>query len=64
MAKNLDQFYKDQSYGRTGFLPLGEGSAVTATLRMPKTAKEYGATDASVLRTDARPRRRLAPVGR
>lgn len=54
LAKNLDQFYKDQSYGRTGFLPLGEGSAVTATLRMPKTAKEYGATDASVLRTDAR----------
>ena len=54
LAKNLDQFYKDQSYGRTGFLPLGEGSAATPTLRMPKTAKEYGATDASVLRTDAR----------
>ena len=54
LARNLDQFYKDQSYGRTGFMPLGEGSAVTPTLRMPKTAKEYGATNASILRNDAR----------
>ncbi len=54
LVKGLNQFYLECSYNKTGFKALGAGSAVTATLRMPRTAAAYGVLDASVLRTDAR----------
>ncbi|HTH46904.1 MAG TPA: PKD domain-containing protein, partial [Candidatus Limnocylindria bacterium] len=54
LAKGLGQFYQDQSYGRTGFKLIGDGSKFTPTLRMPKTAKYYGTNDAALLMTDAR----------
>lgn len=54
MLAGIDAFYREQSYGKTGFRPLTNGSAMTATLRMPKTAAVYGASDAAILRTDAR----------
>jgi hypothetical protein len=54
LTRNLSQFYVDQSYARTGFKLIGEGSTITPTLRMPKTAKYYGTNDAALLMTDAR----------
>jgi hypothetical protein len=62
MLNGIDSFYREQSFGKTGFRKLGEGSVLTATLRMPKTAAVYGASDASVLRTDARNAARTAGV--
>lgn len=62
MLAGIDSFYREQSFGKTGFHPLGSGSLMTATLRMPKTAATYGASDASVLRTDARNAARSAGV--
>jgi PKD domain/Gametolysin peptidase M11 len=62
MAAGIDSFYREQSFGKTGFRKLGDGSAMTATLRMPKTAATYGASDASVLRTDARNAARAAGI--
>jgi len=60
MLNGIASFYLEQSFGRTTFRPLGGGSAMTATLRMPKTAAVYGASDPSVLRTDARNAARAA----
>lgn len=60
MLNGIASFYLEQSFGRTTFRPLGAGSSMTATLRMPKTAAVYGASDASVLRTDARNAARTA----
>ena len=60
MLAGINSFYREQSFGKTGFQPLGSGSALTATLRMPKTAAVYGAGDASLLRTDARAAARTA----
>ncbi len=54
LTRNLSQFYQDQSYARTSFKLIGAGSAITPTLRMPKTAKYYGTNDAALLMTDAR----------
>lgn len=54
LALNLGQFYQDQSFGRTGFRRIGEGSSITPTLRMPQTAKYYGTNDAALLMTEAR----------
>lgn len=55
LLTNLDAFYRQQSYNRTGFAPFGaSGSAMTPTLRMPNTAAYYGARDAADLRTAAR----------
>jgi hypothetical protein len=54
LVSGLDRFYMEGSYGRTGFAPLGAGSSVTPTLRMPRTAAYYGANDATRLRSDAR----------
>lgn len=62
MLAGLDSFYREQSYGKTGFRTFDQGSAMTATLRMPKTAATYGSSDASVLRTDARNAARTAGV--
>ncbi len=62
MLNGIDSFYREQSFGKTGFRKLGEGSVLTTTLRMPKTAAVYGASDASVLRTDARNAARTAGV--
>ncbi len=50
----IDQFYQENSYGRAGFQPVGEGSAVTPTLRLPRSTTEYGSLGASKLRDDAR----------
>lgn len=54
LTKNLGQFYVEQSFGRTSFKQIGDGSKITPTLRMPQTAKYYGANDAALLMTDAR----------
>ena len=62
MLNGIDSFFREQSFGKTGFRKLGEGSVLTTTLRMPKTAAVYGASDASVLRTDARNAARTAGV--
>ncbi len=51
----LHAFYRDNSLGRSGWVAIGaNGSAMTRTLRMPKTAAAYGALDPATLRTDAR----------
>jgi hypothetical protein len=62
MLNGIAAFYLEQSFGKTTFRPLGAGSAMTATLRMPKTAAVYGASDPSILRTDARNAARTAGV--
>ena len=62
MVNALDAFYSEQSYGKTGFKPLGAGSLMTATLRMPKTAAYYGSVDASQLRDAARAAAKTAGV--
>ena len=54
MVKNVHSFYQEMSYGKTGFTFIGEGSDVTPTFRMPKTAAYYGSVDPSRLRSDAR----------
>jgi len=55
MVAGLDAFFREQSYGKTGFAPMGPaGSAMTATLRMPRTAAYYGSVDPAELRTAAR----------
>lgn len=52
---NLNLFYRDQSYHRTGFPGFAaNGSAKTLTLRMPNTAAWYGARDPVELRNAAR----------
>ncbi len=60
MLTGIAAFYLEQSFGKTTFRPLGGGSSMTATLRMPKTAAVYGASDPSILRTDARNAARAA----
>ncbi len=54
LVKGLDTFFRENSLGRAGWFALGSGSAMTATLRMSKSAAAYGAQDPSTLRTDAR----------
>jgi hypothetical protein len=55
LVTNLNTFYRDQSYNRTGFAPLGTGGSVlTPTFRMPNTAAYYGARDPADLRVAAR----------
>jgi hypothetical protein len=61
IVNGLNQFYRESSFGRSGFAPcLGMatnsgGSDVTPTFRMPQTASHYGGNDAYLqLRTDAR----------
>lgn len=55
MVAGLETFYREQSYGKTGFSPIGpSGSAMTPTFRMPNTAAYYGAVDPAELRTAAR----------
>jgi len=54
LTRELHRFYQENSYGRSGFLEIGAGSAVTPVLRMPRTASSYGSNDdAGDLRTDA-----------
>ncbi|MEN9678323.1 MAG: hypothetical protein RIS76_4219, partial [Verrucomicrobiota bacterium] len=60
LVRSIDQFYRDNSFGRAGFRALGSGSEVTPTLRLPKTVVAYGALDASQLRKDARAAARAA----
>ncbi|MSU35621.1 MAG: PKD domain-containing protein [Pedosphaera sp.] len=60
MVKALNEFYSVSSYGRTGFHRLGDGSEVTETFRMPKTAAAYGKNDANGLRSAARAAARAA----
>ena len=62
LVNGLHDFYFENSYGKTGFRKLGEGSVVTPTFRLAKTAAEYGAGDAGVLRTDARAAARAAGI--
>jgi hypothetical protein len=55
LINNLNGFYSEMSYGRTGFLLAGAGSDVTPTFRMPQPAAWYGTNDNyNQLRTDAR----------
>ncbi len=54
MVRSIDTFFRTCSYGRAGCRLLGEGSALTPTLRLPRTTTEYGTLDASKLREEAR----------
>ncbi|MCI0537618.1 MAG: PKD domain-containing protein [Verrucomicrobiales bacterium] len=54
MVSGVNNFYRQMSYGKTGFALVGEGSDVTPTFRMDNTAAYYGARDPSVLRKAAR----------
>ncbi|MEY3275654.1 MAG: hypothetical protein RL153_920, partial [Verrucomicrobiota bacterium] len=55
MVSGLEAFFREQSYGKTGFSPIGpSGSALTPTFRMPRTAAYYGSVDPAELRTAAR----------
>ncbi|MEW6157200.1 MAG: PKD domain-containing protein [Verrucomicrobiota bacterium] len=55
LITNLHTFFSEMSYGRSGFRMVGDGSAVTPVLRLPRTAASYGnAQDAGGLRNDAR----------
>jgi Bacterial Ig domain/PKD domain/Divergent InlB B-repeat domain/Carboxypeptidase regulatory-like domain/Immunoglobulin domain/Glucodextranase, domain B len=55
LISGLNDFYRESSFGRSGFVLYGSGSTNTPTFRMPQTAAWYGANDAYVqLRTDAR----------
>jgi PKD repeat protein len=51
----VNSFYQANSYGLAGFRPIGEGSALTETFRMPQTAAYYGTNNYyDKLRRDAR----------
>lgn len=54
LVTGTHDFYWESSYQRSGFRLVGEGSAITPTYRMLKTAAYYGSTDAAELRTAAR----------
>lgn len=55
LVNGLNGFYTESSYGRTGFVPVGQGSDYTPTFRMPNTAAYYGSNDYYArLRSDAR----------
>lgn len=54
IIRSIDTFFRTCSYGRAGCRMLGEGSALTPTLRLPRTTTEYGTLDASKLREEAR----------
>lgn len=54
LVRSIDQFFRENSYGRAGFRALGDGSTITPTLRLPRTTTEYGTLDASKLREEAR----------
>lgn len=55
LISGLNDFYSQQSYGRSGYYLNGAGSDITPTLRMPQTASYYGGNDAYYqLRMDAR----------
>jgi len=60
LVRAMDQFYRDNSFGRAWFKALGEGSAITPTLRLPRTTTAYGGLDASKLREEARTAARAA----
>lgn len=55
LISGLNDYFMESSYGRSGFSLNGQGSVITTTLRMPRTAGYYGASNAFLqLRTDAR----------
>jgi hypothetical protein len=55
LISNVNQFYLDSSYGKTGFQLYGSGSEMTPTFRMPQAASYYGTNNyADQLRKDAR----------
>lgn len=55
LIKDLNTFYRESSFNKSGFAPAGSGSAVTATFRMPSTASHYGTNNLyDELRADAR----------
>jgi len=54
LLRNLDTFFRENSMNRASFRAFGAGSSQTATLRMPRSAAQYGNLDPADLRTDAR----------
>jgi hypothetical protein len=55
LISNVNSFYMEMSYARSGFLADGSGSDITPTLRMPQSAAWYGMNSYyNQLRTDAR----------
>lgn len=55
LVSNLNVFYGEMSYGRTGFTPVGSGSDVTPILRMTNAAAWYGTNNYyNQLRSEAR----------
>ncbi len=61
LTRDLDRFYRENSFDRSGFHEIGQGSAVTPVLRLSRTAASYGsAEDSSGLRSAARAAARAA----
>ena len=55
LVNGLASFYTEMSYGKTTYAPLGGGSDLTPTFRMPQPGAYYGTNDYyTQLRTDAR----------
>jgi hypothetical protein len=55
LISGLNDFYMESSFGRSGFVLNGSGSAITPTFRMPQPATYYGGGNRyDQLRTDAR----------
>jgi hypothetical protein len=55
LISGLNDFFMEQSYGRSSFFLNAVGSEITPTLRMPQTASYYGGNNAYYqLRSDAR----------
>jgi len=61
LVSGLNDFYRENSYGKMGFALAGAGSVVTPTFRMPSAGSYYATNNAaSKLRTDARDAARAA----
>jgi hypothetical protein len=55
LITGVDEFYRDCSYHKASFARAGQGSDITPTLRMPRTAAYYGGNNFyNDLRTHAR----------
>jgi hypothetical protein len=52
LVVNLKSFWEAMSYGKTSWAPVGQGSAITPTLRLPATSDQY--TQLATIRRAAR----------
>ncbi|MCB1130066.1 MAG: autotransporter-associated beta strand repeat-containing protein [Verrucomicrobiae bacterium] len=55
LISDMNAVYSDMSSGKSSFAPLGQGSAITPTVRMPKNSSNYSSwTSLSKVLDDAR----------